>query len=126
MGYWIGVLLRLFVGIPGSNRFRPHSILPNTAVVSAIRSAGISQRFDELRPFPMKPLLLLLATCLLANAHSTGGLKCAHRTEPIGVDDSKPRLSWRMQGDAPGLAQSACQILVATAPRFLDPGKADL
>ena len=46
---------------------------------------------------------------------------------PACVDDATPRLSWQI-GSAKddGLNQSAFQILVATSPDRLEPGKADL
>lgn len=74
----------------------------------------------------MKPILSLLLTCLLAHAHTTADPKVGHQTNPLGVDDAKPRLSWRIEGDAKGLSQSAYQILVATSPELLATGKADL
>jgi alpha-L-rhamnosidase len=74
----------------------------------------------------MKILVLLLCLASLATAHVTTGLKVGHQSEPHGIDDAAPRLSWRMEGDAPGLAQSACEVLVATRPDLLETGKADL
>lgn len=76
----------------------------------------------------MKTILSLLLTCVLthAHAHTTADPEVGHQTNPLGVDDAKPRLSWQIEGDAPGLAQTAYQILVATSPRLLEIGKADL
>jgi alpha-L-rhamnosidase len=74
----------------------------------------------------MKSITCLLLSCILAHAHTTTDLKVGHQTAPLGVDDSKPRLSWRMQGEEKGLAQSAYQILVASREDKLAPGKADL
>ncbi len=74
----------------------------------------------------MKTLALLFCTCLLAHAHTTINLEVAHQSEPVGLDDAKPRLSWRMNGDAEGLTQSAYQILVTTSADKLAPGKANL
>lgn len=74
----------------------------------------------------MKTLALLLLSTLLTCAHTTLDLKVAHQTAPLGVDDAKPRLSWRIEGDAKGLAQAAYQILVATSADKLVPGKTDL
>ena len=74
----------------------------------------------------MKTLALLLLTALLAHAHTTLDPKVAHQTAPLGVDDAKPRLSWRLEGDAKGLAQTAYQILVATSEDKLEPDKTDL
>jgi len=74
----------------------------------------------------MKTLTALLFTCILAHAHTTVGLKVAHQSAPLGVDDKAPRLSWRIEGDGNGLAQSAYQILLATSPEALKEGGADL
>ena len=74
----------------------------------------------------MKSIVALLFTCLLMHAHTTIDLKVAHQTNPLGVDDAKPRLSWRMEGDEKDLSQSAYQILVASSSENLAPGKADL
>lgn len=45
---------------------------------------------------------------------------------PLGIDDAEPRLSWRLAADRRAVMQSAYQVLVATAPELLQPGKADL
>jgi alpha-L-rhamnosidase len=63
---------------------------------------------------------------VLAHAHTTADPKISHQTNPLGVDDPKARLSWRIDGDEPSLAQTAYQILVASSPGLLAPGKADL
>ena len=70
--------------------------------------------------------LLLLASCAVLNGHTTTDLQVGHRTSPLGLDDAAPRLSWRLDGDEPGLAQTAFQILVATSPDKLEDGKTDL
>ena len=74
----------------------------------------------------MKFLTALFCSCILAHAHTTLDLKVGHLTAPLGVDDAKPRLSWRMEGYTKGLTQSAYQILVASSEDQLAPGKADL
>jgi len=74
----------------------------------------------------MKTLAILLCSTLFAHAHSTVDPKVAHQTAPLGVDDAAPRLSWRMDGEKAGLAQSAYQILVATNRDSLTDGTADL
>ena len=53
-------------------------------------------------------------------------LRCEDLVDPIGIDIAKPRLSWRMRADTNGAAQTAYQILCATAPERLKEGKADL
>ncbi len=56
-------------------------------------------------------------------------LRCEQRTNPLGIDAREPRLSWGFANPGRttrGLLQSACQVLVATHPALLQPGKADL
>lgn len=51
---------------------------------------------------------------------------CEFRANPLGIDITRPRLSWQMQSDQPGARQTAYRILAASAPRLLKPGQADL
>jgi alpha-L-rhamnosidase len=74
----------------------------------------------------MRNLIPLLFTTVLLHAHTTTDLKVGHLTAPLGVDDAKPRLSWRMEGDESGLSQSAYQILVASSEDKLGGDMADL
>ncbi|QBR04932.1 rhamnosidase [Streptomyces sp. S501] len=40
--------------------------------------------------------------------------------DPLGLDTARPRLSWPMEADGPGLSQTAYQVRVATAPGRLE------
>ncbi|MGA2502420.1 MAG: alpha-L-rhamnosidase N-terminal domain-containing protein, partial [Tepidisphaeraceae bacterium] len=53
-------------------------------------------------------------------------LRCENLDSPLGIDETSPRLSWQLQLSAQGTSQTAYQVLAATAPRLLAPGKADL
>ena len=53
-------------------------------------------------------------------------LRCEDLVDPIGIDIAKPRLSWKMRAERNGAAQTAYQILCATAPELLKEGAADL
>ena len=47
-------------------------------------------------------------------------LKCEYRKNPLGIDTTKPRLSWHLEAADPnarGQRQRACQILVASTRR---------
>ena len=61
-------------------------------------------------------------------AVSPAGLRCEYHASPLAVDTPQPRLSWILKSgpEERDQAQSAYQILVATAPALLEPGKADL
>ena len=73
--------------------------------------------------------LLALGFSLLSGVAASltvAGLKCEYRTNPLGVDTPQPRLSWRLESAERGQAQTAYQILAASAPEKLEEGKADL
>lgn len=60
--------------------------------------------------------LSLIVTHL--QALSTYDLSCEHKTNPMGIDNAQPRLSWKLQGDEKDLMQTAYAIRVATDPNF--------
>lgn len=47
-------------------------------------------------------------------------------TTALGIDATKPRLSWQMTGNGRGMYQSAYQILVSSSQALLDEGTGDL
>lgn len=47
-------------------------------------------------------------------------LTCEYRTNPLGINVRKPRLSWQMQNDRRGAHQTAYQILAASTEKDLD------
>src|SRR5258706_15306418 len=53
-------------------------------------------------------------------------LICEYRTNPLGIDIVKPRLSWQMQTDRQGARQAAYRVFAASAPDRLSEGSADL
>lgn len=53
-------------------------------------------------------------------------LRCEYRTNPLGIDIVKPRLSWQMQTDRHGARQTAYRVLVASRPEQLREHMADL
>lgn len=54
------------------------------------------------------------------------GLRCESAENPMSVDATHPRLSWRLASTSRDQAQSAYQILVATSPKSLSQGQGDL
>jgi alpha-L-rhamnosidase len=54
------------------------------------------------------------------------GLKCEYRVDPLGIDASKPRLSWILGSRRRGQVQGAYQILVADSPASLAADRGDL
>ncbi|QDU90398.1 Bacterial alpha-L-rhamnosidase [Pirellulimonas nuda] len=84
--------------------------------------------------------LLLTTSCLFAGLHAAGGaqagaqaadwrvegLRCDFSVDPLGVDSSHPRLSWRLQSSLRAQRQSAWRVLVATSRDRLDEEQGDL
>jgi alpha-L-rhamnosidase len=54
------------------------------------------------------------------------GLAVESLAEPLGVDNLRPRLTWRLTSARRGLAQTAYRVLVASAPDRLQDGRADV
>ncbi|MFE7395372.1 hypothetical protein ACFU9V_01380, partial [Streptomyces sp. NPDC057557] len=48
------------------------------------------------------------------------GLRCEHRTTPMGIDEPAPRLSWRLASDRRGDDPVAYRVRVAERPEELD------
>ncbi|GIO16317.1 alfa-L-rhamnosidase [Cohnella xylanilytica] len=46
------------------------------------------------------------------------GLACNHRTNPVGIADKQPRLSWKLRSDRRGETQSAYRIQVSEGEAF--------
>ena len=83
----------------------------------------------------IRPLSIILAAVLLAplaslRAADVADLRCEYRENPLGIDATKPRLSWVIgepkAGGPRGVAQSAYQILVASTPGLLAKDQGDL
>ncbi len=54
------------------------------------------------------------------------GLRCEYLVNPLGIDETQPRLSWTTQSTGRAKAQSAFRILVAGDPRSLMRETGDL
>jgi alpha-L-rhamnosidase len=63
-----------------------------------------------------------------AAAFQPANLLCEYLENPLGIDETLPRLSWELRATsakAQGLKQSAYRILVASSPELLAQGKGD-
>jgi alpha-L-rhamnosidase len=60
------------------------------------------------------------------DSFSVDDLRCEDLVNPVGIDAAKPRLSWRMEAEHHGAAQTAYRVLCATSPELLQEGAADL
>ncbi len=65
-------------------------------------------------------VLLLVLFCLPMHAQKLTlyELSCEHKTNPIGIDVLKPRLSWKITGKDRNILQSAYALRVATDDEF--------
>ena len=53
-------------------------------------------------------------------------LRCEYLANPLGIDATQPRLSWKLESKWRGQKQTACQILVASSEKLLQDEQADL
>ncbi len=88
-----------------------------------------------MKPGAIACFIALWAACFgcmaAAEASSVKGvdLRCEYRTQPLGMDVAKPRLSWRLEAknpDAHGQRQTAYQILVASSAKTLASNQGNL
>lgn len=56
---------------------------------------------------------------------SVTDLRCEYLVEPLGIDETTPRLSWRLTSDRRGARQVKYRILVASTPQRLEAGEGD-
>lgn len=54
------------------------------------------------------------------------GLRCEYLTNPVGIDEQKPRLSWRLESLRREKKQSAYRVLVASTEKRLQANHPDL
>lgn len=87
---------------------------------------------DAHATFRISPLLILLLLCPLsafAQLLTPVNLTTEYLSNPIGMDEARPRFAWTFQSSQPavrGQAQSAYEIRVASTPALLANGHADL
>ena len=78
------------------------------------------------------PITVLAALALLAHptpapaALKPVALRCEYRVNPLGIDETEPRLTWRVESPERGERQTAYQILVASSEALLGQNKGDL
>ncbi len=84
-----------------------------------------------LRPLTLITSILLAPLGALHAADAAAGLlarelRCEYQDSPLAIDASHPRLSWKLSSDQPNQKMTAYQILVASSPDLLQPGKSDM
>ncbi|NWJ49688.1 MAG: family 78 glycoside hydrolase catalytic domain [Bacteroidetes bacterium] len=68
----------------------------------------------------------LFSTCLAQENIVVLDLRCENLRNPLGIDKTMPRFSWKIQSDKQGTEQKAFQVLVASDVSLLDKNRADL
>ena len=61
-----------------------------------------------------------------ASATTVAHLRCEYLVEPLGIDETSPRLSWQLETERRGARQLQYRILVASGPDWLVRGEGDL
>lgn len=69
-----------------------------------------------LRPFACVVLLLLPASGVLAQGVAPAALRCEYLSDPLAVDETKPRFSWTLTDPGRDVRQIAYEIHVASTP----------
>ncbi|WP_418262527.1 hypothetical protein [Flavobacterium faecale] len=67
-------------------------------------------------------------SCKTSSTVVTNDLKCEYRENPLGLDNTKPRLSWKLKetNQSRGQQQTAYQIIVASTLGNLNNNRGDL
>ncbi|WP_419699487.1 family 78 glycoside hydrolase catalytic domain [Mucilaginibacter sp. NFX135] len=71
-------------------------------------------------------LFLLLPFGAFAQSPKVLNLQCEYKTNPLGIESLKPKLSWQMQSDAHNVMQRAYRVLVADDATQLTNDNADI
>ena len=73
--------------------------------------------------------IVMLAASVAHAELTPAGLRCEYRRNPLGIDETRPRLSWQLESSDPAARsqrQTAYQILVASSRPALDKHQGDL
>lgn len=68
-------------------------------------------------------LILNINVCKAASPLTINDLTCEYKTNPLGIDVSKPRLSWKLMESQKGTAQTAYRIRTANNIEDLSDGQ---
>ncbi|MDA9885705.1 alpha-rhamnosidase, partial [bacterium] len=73
-------------------------------------------------------LVIFITGCDSNSEISLTDLKCEYRTNPLGIDNTSPRLSWKLLdgNQTRGQKQTAYQILVASSLELLNDNTGDV
>jgi alpha-L-rhamnosidase len=71
-----------------------------------------------MKSFRLMLTLLFIPSMLFSQDLSTYDLSCEHKTDPAGIDNLQPRLSWKLNGTGNNITQTAYSLRVALDPKF--------
>ena len=71
-----------------------------------------------MKPVKLTMFLAFFSLILSAQELSVYDLTCEYRTDPIGIDNPHPALSWKISSGASNVLQTAYSLRVATDPGF--------
>jgi alpha-L-rhamnosidase len=80
----------------------------------------------------MKRCLVILFACVgVISSHAAAsvtvdGLRCENLVDPLALDTTVPRFSWKLRAEQNGVEQKAYRIEVASDPQLFESGTADL
>jgi len=70
-------------------------------------------------------VLLVLGLTSALGALRPVALRCEYRENPLGIDETQPRLTWRVEAKERGQKQTAYHVLVASSESLLRKNKGD-
>jgi alpha-L-rhamnosidase len=81
--------------------------------------------------FPLKSLLLVVLLLIILtgcreSSVTISNQRCEYLTDPLGIDEQKPRLSWQLQSDRRGEKQTGYHLIVSSSREKLDANSGDL
>ena len=82
--------------------------------------------FDKLLRSCLLAFVAAMPTTARAGGVAPTHLRCEYLENPTGIDQTLPRLSWRLESDERGQFQTAYQVRVASTPEALAAGEDDL
>jgi hypothetical protein len=70
--------------------------------------------------------LIVLCPAMAHAVISAENVRCDYQSNPLGIDAAQPRLSWTLQSNQRGDAQTAYRILAASSPALLAANTGDV
>jgi len=78
------------------------------------------------RNYLIQLFVFLLASARCLSLWAETDLRCEYMTNPLGVDNPHPQLSWKLNAASSNVRQRAYRVLVASSQKKLDAGEGDL